>query len=1243
MRHGYRPQLLFWLMIMFAGAGCSSKPAAPTPGRSASTTAKSSTASNLTSAPDDRDEGGSLAQQLWSLYASWSSSGKWDVKELQAGLQPLRNKLPELKVTTGDQALRWNSLELPGLTPALDGTERRFAAFRFRSPLSQPADLHWAYAVPQNTGNWYIVPLDGQMRGFSSFQQAWNLKIPALTLPPGNTVIFQELTGGQILPGIDYVIWYVPGKGSSDEFHTALRLSPPGTHQRGSSRENLAQILGIDLQEQTFPDSPAGLSQVYDLAVRMIAKSGDSPGTLHSALRSVRIQIPEIKLTDGESPVWNTISPDVDFTFHTVRFTCPPGQPADLQWCHTVEHDAVEWGFMPLSGSALAIPYQVSRRYFFQVDCPLGLPGRKRNLTVFQNIPGGHFLPGEEYLLWFRPRRALLPDLDLALRLTPQKTLPENADARAIGKLMGLDIPAIPAPDRVAATLERVQQVVRDLRTESGDINRLLAFAAPALPVLSTSDASAIWTKIDLDTIDGTAVAFRLPLIEGPQRTVLAVAAQNSATYWGWIDGKKNIVEMPGAKIQLNVKLEGLELPDKNVLQVSEMANWEPDNGDSPIVMFSPRTREPVTVYVSARSEPSTSTQRSPDLETALRVLRVRFQGFADPGGLFARHDGKVLGVVSQPDQNRLLSVATDGTFRIWDLSRQTEVSRFHELDSPPRVMAASRDGQRLAVLFAERGQIRVFDTRSGQVLSELALPVSDRTLRLALSPNGRFLLAVSQRDWTDQTDKLIRWNLDRPERLPQIHAENSDVRLVFGTWHPAGDAVLLSGTTSDIPANSPAGSWIVGVIRVVDPETWEIRAENREINSSWSQIALSNDGRRLATINQSGQIMIWNYPDLKLVGAIYSTQLASPLTLNRDGSRLLARTPDGRLILWNVESGLPIQSWPASAEFAATITFSPDGNSVILGGNDGGLRQLEISEPPVSATDDLIPAKLQNSLDMQLIRVVAGSFQMGTPPSQVWPADSHAFDNERPQHTVRITRSFYLGAHEVTVGQFRRFVEATGYKTTAETSGRGGTHLLADSQYRNNPTLNWRNPGFPQSDNHPVVHVSWDDAVAFCQWLSDLEGHTYRLPREAEWEYACRAGSAMRWSACDTVLGLEKFANVADLEARKHYGGYEHALNASDGYVFSAPVGSFLPNSIGLYDMHGNVWEWCQDYWDAVYYAYTPDIDPQGARNGSGHCQRGGGFLNRPSDSRSAHRDMGPTDQVQSSLGFRVLREISE
>jgi formylglycine-generating enzyme required for sulfatase activity len=295
---------------------------------------------------------------------------------------------------------------------------------------------------------------------------------------------------------------------------------------------------------------------------------------------------------------------------------------------------------------------------------------------------------------------------------------------------------------------------------------------------------------------------------------------------------------------------------------------------------------------------------------------------------------------------------------------------------------------------------------------------------------------------------------------------------------------------------------------------------------------------------------------------------------------------------------------------------------------------------PPSRETQRLSPPpprEWTNSIGIKFVLIPAGTFYMGSPES-----DTQAGPDEKPQHQVRITQPFYLGVHEVTRGQFRRFVDEAGYQTQAEKDGKGGLGWNEDAKKpEKNPRYTWQNPGFEQTDDHPVVNVSWNDAVAFATWLSRKEGNTYRLPTEAEWEYACRAGTKTHYSCGDDPEGLAAVGNIADGTSKAKYPDRAWAIGiaARDGYIHTAPVGRFQPNQFGLYDMHGNVWEWCSDGYAADYYWQSPGDDPQGAAGAAPRVHRGGSWSSNTRDCRSAYRDKIAPGYRSSGVGFRLAR----
>tara|TARA_R110002095_G_scaffold7891_3_gene13742 strand:+ start:1940 stop:2968 length:1029 start_codon:yes stop_codon:yes gene_type:complete len=292
---------------------------------------------------------------------------------------------------------------------------------------------------------------------------------------------------------------------------------------------------------------------------------------------------------------------------------------------------------------------------------------------------------------------------------------------------------------------------------------------------------------------------------------------------------------------------------------------------------------------------------------------------------------------------------------------------------------------------------------------------------------------------------------------------------------------------------------------------------------------------------------------------------------------------------------------------------------------------------------------EITNSIGMKLKLIPAGEFLMGSSISaeecvRLFKYDLKYYANELPQHKVIITKPFYMGVFEVTISQFRLFVKETGYQTEPEKDGEGGwgwNESTGKFEGRT-PSYSWKSTGYKMTGNYPVLNVTWNDAVAFCDWLSQKEGTTYRLPTEAEWEYACRAGTTSMFQTGDSSKGLSEVSNIADQTAKEKLMNYQSFsfLPERDGYTFTAPVGQYRPNSFGLYDMHGNVFEWCQDWFSASYYKHSPETDPPGPTTGSLRIMRSGSWYDYVQDNRSSYRLRAVPEYRSLYLGFRVVCE---
>ena len=249
--------------------------------------------------------------------------------------------------------------------------------------------------------------------------------------------------------------------------------------------------------------------------------------------------------------------------------------------------------------------------------------------------------------------------------------------------------------------------------------------------------------------------------------------------------------------------------------------------------------------------------------------------------------------------------------------------------------------------------------------------------------------------------------------------------------------------------------------------------------------------------------------------------------------------------------------------------------------------------------------AVITNSIGMKLAYIPAGEFLMGSPDS-----DDQAFGCEKPQHRVRITRPFHLGVHEVTQRKWKVVMATTPWKGKDDVK---------------------------EGDRYPAMYVSWNGAMEFCRKLTEKErgagrlkaGESYRLPTEAEWEYACRAGSGTRYHCGDGAGSLGEYEwyrnNAHDIDEK-----YAHA------------VGLKRANAWGLFDMHGNVSEWCSDWYGEKYYGQSPEADPQGPMEDGYRVFRGGCWYCKAWICRAANRDGSPPEDAIEFVGFRVVRTIA-
>ena len=273
-----------------------------------------------------------------------------------------------------------------------------------------------------------------------------------------------------------------------------------------------------------------------------------------------------------------------------------------------------------------------------------------------------------------------------------------------------------------------------------------------------------------------------------------------------------------------------------------------------------------------------------------------------------------------------------------------------------------------------------------------------------------------------------------------------------------------------------------------------------------------------------------------------------------------------------------------------------------------------------------------------EMLQIPGGDFLMGSPHSvtQAEKAPPKRAKRERPVHRVRIA-TFALGKHEVTREQYAAFVVATDYHKA------GGCKYWTGTRFEIVTDKDWRNPGYPQQDNHPAVCISWHDAKAYVSWLANRTGKPYRLPSEAEWEYSARAnaGTPRFWGTNPAAACIH--ANVFDLKAAKASTFPSMTPhNCNDGFSHTAPVGSFQANAFGLHDTAGNAWEWTEDCW---HKSYKGAPDDGSAWIAGERCTqrvlRGGSWISLARFVRSGNRSKMNTNMRIYRNGFRVALSL--
>lgn len=353
------------------------------------------------------------------------------------------------------------------------------------------------------------------------------------------------------------------------------------------------------------------------------------------------------------------------------------------------------------------------------------------------------------------------------------------------------------------------------------------------------------------------------------------------------------------------------------------------------------------------------------------------------------------------------------------------------------------------------------------------------------------------------------------------------------------------------------------------------------------------------------------------------STQLVMQELIPEPYARLnLKSTPTGADVFIDSQirgnTPLTLAGLPAGNREVLIVREGFEKMTLMVALQPGDDKTIDVHLKPIVQPQP--PKKISNILNMEFVYIHPGRFMMGSPPEEPGRQDRESI------HPVNLTNGFYLQTTEITVGHWRAFIQETTYRTEAET--KGGAWFRRGKNWYQKPGRYWDKPGFAQAEDHPVTCISWNDVQKYIAWIGQKESKKYRLPTEAEWEFACRAQSTTAFSNGE-LLEL-KCGNDPNLDAVGWYCGNSNGK--------THPVARKSPNRYGLYDMHGNVWEWCQDWF--AKYPSGQTANPLGPDKGKAKVRRGGAWGSDSEACRSACRGRSWPNRGARGIGFRLVIE---
>ena len=1163
--------------------------------------------------------------------------------DLAQNLQPVLSELPVLEVSTKPAVTKWNRLTLNRLG-------ERFDVVRFHTPADGPVDLNLCFYSESAVRDWNVLPLTEPQKNRGNFDVEWNVKVEGLDLPEENKLTFYADRRG-FQPDTDYCLWFQFLDTERHQLSIAMSLLPTDGAREAQTAPAIAADMGVRYQAPQFAADSAGVRQALKYAQSLWSQGGGGGGRFRKALTSVAAALPELTVGRDRKIAWNTITLNkARGEIEAYRFRSPLDGPADLQYviAEPNGHD-IGYGVVPPTGFLKGPEGQL------EIDLRLkGVDFPPQNITYLQVLPFGQFQPGQDYVIWVATGEDGQAKTQVGLHFSPATPLPKVLTTADIAASVGIQL-----PETVDSSRDKFgRQVCRVWCQQHGDLENVLLrqglqSIAPAFRniEITNGDQPLVWNSVPLnaDGVRFDAVRFKSPLAVRAEFYCAFADSRNlrwqlvaARGYGGRVDDIHNAA---AAKFDVAGSSKGSQLTLAGEAKQRWFGIIEP--GQEYLLWFmtpddAPARELRLAVHLQPASTPRGFTSAG---EIATR-MGLSAAAAASPTGtvLLGKHTQEIVDLAFSRDGKTLASLDRTGSVNLWDI-RKRSLEAALALEKPRRAGALklSPDERLAVVALGEPAEAIVWDLKSRTIKYRLKFPelsannVLFYVRDIAISADSTKMVAAthSSLDRGVYHSGLSLWDLKTGKKIKSKAIDGpAFTRLAW----PSDSRLVTTGF--HVTKTEGGGVFTAPDLTVWDAQTFEMLNELHEEHGEFADLSISESPRIVAAIGQLPTVKLWNLEDLKELpslttfGKSETREFKSErVALAPNGQLAAVTTPNSSLQLWDLARRRLLFTRRAPSGIVGHIAISPDGNWIAFAGKDLTLQLWDARFPDAIA--------VENSIGMKLVPVPAGAFVMGSPNAE----QGRDPKREAPQHEVRISHDFLMGMHEVTVGQFRQFVEATSYKTTAETNASGGSHIFELAKgYEQRPELTWGNPGFAQADDHPVVQVSWNDAQEFCRWLSAKEGTAYRLPTEAEWEYACRAGSKGEYSFEDSAYFLSQVGNAADRSILGKYREYSFAAaNQDDHFAFTAPVGSYGANGFGLYDLHGNVWEWCGDWFDAQYYSHSSPDDPTGPPDGQKRTLRGGSFHNGYWQCRSACRDFESPVTAQSSIGFRLVRDVDK